>query len=406
MTRRPDLDSVLLRGAVVFDGEHVVGTSDVLVREGRIAAVGRDLSPDDATVLDCRDHTLLPGLIDAHVHLAWAGLDPPAQDVATSRARTSTNDGLLLRAGVTTVRDTGGPLEVLSAVADDINSGQATGPDVLYCGRILCAPGGHGTEISVPVTIARECTGPDGFRAGVREQLAGGARFVKVALNGASGDVELSEEELRAVVDETHSAGARVACHASVRAAVEIAVECGVDTIEHGNGLDARLAPTMATKGIALVPTVAIFAELEDRLATVGDDLLTPDQVAAHRCAATQRVQEHGPALAAARTHGVRLGLGSDRVPGGEVVAVRAEAQALQRHGLAVTEVLHAATAGNAELLGLDDRGRIRVGARADIAVFRGDVTSDLDLLGTPAVVFQAGRRMTNLSGAGVQLVG
>lgn len=386
----PGPDSLLLRGGTVFDGRTRLGTRDVLIVGGRVAAVRDHLDVrGDTRIIDCHDDTVMPGLIDAHVHLAWAGVDPPPADVTTSRARAAHNAEQLLQAGVTTARDTGGPLEVLGPLTADLARGDTRGPDVLHCGRILCAPDGHGTEIPVPVTIARECAGPDGFRAGVREQLAGGARFVKVALNGAVGRVELTRRELMAVIDEAHAAGVRVACHASVRDAVALAVSCGVDTIEHGNGLDLELAREMAAKHMALVPTVAIFGELREQFENSDDGLLPPRQRAAHRRAIEQRLRDHAPAIAAAVNVEVTLGFGTDRVPGGTVVAVAAEARALHGHGLTPIQIMRAATSGNAQVLGLTDRGTIRAGARADIAVFHGDPTTDLDLLQSPVLVLQ-----------------
>lgn len=383
--------AIVLRGGSVFDGSTSLGTRDVLVRGHRIVAVEPAIAVgDDVTVVDCEGHTVVPGLIDAHVHLAWAGREPPPVDVAASRARALRNADLLQHAGVTTVRDTGGPLEVLGPIGDELARGSVAGPELVHCGRILCAQGGHGTEISVPVTIARECTGPNAFRLAVHEQLTGGARFIKVALNGADGRVQLTRDELTAVVDEAHQSGVRVAAHASVRAAVALAVECGVDSVEHGNGLDNDLAQVMAANDVALVPTVAIFTELQEQFDRSEDHLLTPKQLAEHRVAVRQRVHDHITALAAAGNAGVTIGLGTDRVPGGSVVAVVDEGRALLRHGLSAIDVLRAATANNAHILGLDDRGAIRPGARGDVAVFRGPLADDLELLQHPSAVVRA----------------
>ena len=392
MTAEPATSPVLLRSGTVFDGHDFIGRLDVLLDVGLIAAVGNDLATGpDVNVIDCRDHTVMPGLIDAHVHVAWAGVDPPPATEDASLARAVANVGFLLQAGVTTVRDVGGPAEVLDALARGIAGGDVSGPDVLHCGRILCAPGGHGTEVSTPVTIAAECDGPEGFRRGVRAQVAAGARWIKVALNGADGAVQLTEEELVAVIDEAHSLGIRVACHASVHDAVAMAVQCGVDTVEHGNGLDVDLAQRMADGDIALIPTVAIFTELGAQLDGSDDSLLSPEQTQAYRRALTQRLTDHATTMSTARAAAVSVGLGTDRVPGGDVVAAHAEARVLAQHGLTNAQVLEAATAGNARALRLDDRGVIRVGARADIAIFAGDLADDLDWLQRPQWVIKAG---------------
>src|SRR5690348_14998177 len=223
-------ERLLLRGGRLFDGTEFRGVGDVLVEDGLISRIGAHVHEGDARVLDCSGATVLPGLVDAHVHLAWAGLEPPPASFDESLARARRNAAALLAAGVTSVRDVGGSLEVLCALAG------SPGPEVLHCGQILCAPKGHGTEIPLAVPIARECDGAEAFDVAVREQLAAGATAVKVTLNGAAGVVELSRFELLAVVEAAHAWGARVAAHASVRDAVALAVACGVDSVEHGNG--------------------------------------------------------------------------------------------------------------------------------------------------------------------------
>jgi imidazolonepropionase-like amidohydrolase len=386
------VEPVLLTGGDVFNGERLLRDCDVLLEDGLIAAVGPSLLGPGAHSIDCRGRTVLPGLIDAHVHIAWAGMEPPAMDVASGLTRSTHNARLLLEFGVTTARDTGGPLGVLGALSAALDRGEVTGPQLLHSGHILCAPGGHGTEFELPVPMARECSGPDGFRAGVRENIAGGASVIKVALNGADGRVQLDEDELVAAVDEAHAAGVRVACHASVHDAVALAISCGVDTIEHGNGLDLDLAREMASRGIALVPTVSIFAELKELLEAGDGGMITQEQRVELLRASEQRIAEHKPALAGAMAAGVPIGLGTDHVPGLDIVAVHAEARALLSHQLGPLEVLAAATSTNARILGLDDRGVIRAGARADVAVFEGAVSSDLSLLQAPALVIQAGQ--------------
>jgi imidazolonepropionase-like amidohydrolase len=266
----------------------------------------------------------------------------------------------------------GGPVEVLAQL--DI------GPHLLFAGRILCAPGGHGAEFPMPVPIAQECRGPAGFAAGVEAQLAAGAHLVKVALNGADGRVQLTDDELAAVVRTAHDAGAWVAAHASVNEAVAMAVRHGVDTIEHGNGLDRETAALALAQGITLVPTLCIFEELDPCL-------FPPDQQQEVRSAVEQRRRDHRTTLESARQVGLPLAFGTDRVPGGDVVAVKEEAHALQAHGLTAEEVLASATSGSAAGLGLSDRGRLAPGLRADIIVVPGDLAHDLSGLGSPELV-------------------
>ena len=379
-------ERLLLRGGRLFDGTEFREVGDVLVEDGLISRIGAHVPEGDARVLDCSGATVMPGLVDAHVHLAWAGLEPPPSSTAESTTRALRNARELVLAGVTTIRDTGGPLDVLRAV----RQGGSLGPDMRLSGEILCAPGGHGTEIPLAVPIARECCGASEFATAVHELLHSGADLVKVSLNGADGTLQLTDGELASVVGTAHAAGARVAAHASVAAAVVQAVAQGVDTVEHGNGLDAATAAVMAAAGLTLVPTVAIFEEIRKQLS---DDRhsLPEDLVAQHRCAVEHRLTDHRGALAAARAAGVRVALGTDRVPGGNVVAVHAEATALQRHGFSAAEVLRAATTGSCAALGITDRGVLAPGCRADVVAFAGNLETDLTGLATPRLVVQAG---------------
>ena len=368
-------DGRVLPGLDVLTSGHVI----------RAVAPTGTWDPAGHDVVECGGSTLMPGVIDAHVHLTWAGRGAPPRNIAEATVRALNNAEQLLAAGVTTARDVGGSVEVLTALA----TSRSQTPEILFAGEIICATGGHGSEFGLAVPIAREVDGADALRAAVRSRVRAGAHVIKLCLNGASGKVELTEAEVRAVVDEAHRHGRRVACHASVRAAIDLAVRCAVDTVEHGNGLDQPLAAHMAAQGTCLVVTAAIFRELLDELnsGVPGPFAHQPDVEPIIR----ERVALHADAVAVARAEGVTIAFGTDRVAGQRVHAVVEEARALQALGLEPREVLLAATQGSATALGLGDRGQVVAGMRADLIAVEGRPDEDLAALGRLRHVIQGG---------------
>lgn len=374
---------MLLRGGWILDADGTTKRlADVLVRDGLIVAIEPSIEADEETVLDCAGATVMPGLIDAHVHLTMAG-DGDALENARA----------LLVAGVTTARDVGGPADRVLAARAACATDPAVGPQLLVCCEAICEVGGHGTEFPA-VKIANEVDSPEEARASVRRLKEIGADWVKVMLNGANDGTELDAERLRAIVDEGRTVGIRIAAHASNPRAVALAVAGGVDSIEHGNGIDAALADEMAQAGMAMVTTTYVFRAGAGCAHSHGPNPLDAFEPEARKNVEQilqTRVTDHAVAIPAARDAGVLIVTGTDSVIG-PIGTIADELESLVVLGLSPAEALCAATVNGAELLRLEDRGRVAVGLRADLVVVPGRPDHDITAVAQPTHVLRAGQ--------------
>ena len=232
----------------------------------------------------------------------------------------------------------------------------------------------------------READGPEDMRKAVREQLRRGADFVKLMATGARSvlaedpePAQMTTEELGAIVDEAHRLGVRVAAHAEGLDGARLAVQQGVDTVEHGLSLhrEPELLEAMAARGIVLVPTLTTFHDLADRF--------TSDFPAALVEQAKRQREEAYRTLVAARDAGVTLAMGHDSGPPGDNAI---ELVRMVQGGLTPLEGIAAATSGSAAALGLEDIGTVTPGAVADLLVVDGDPLADIRVLNRPENVW------------------
>jgi imidazolonepropionase-like amidohydrolase len=358
----------------LFDG---TGTSlrhgvAIDVEGGRILGVGSDLpSTEDMRLVDWRDCTVLPGLVDAHDHLTLDVGDEEAQcrkSAAWMALTASANARRVLAAGVTTVRDCGAKGHVDVSVRAAIREGVIAGPRLLVSGTPLTISGGQCWFLGGEVASAAE------IRAAVRAQVDAGVDFIKVFVTGGvatrGSDLlrsQFSGEELAIMVEEAHARARRVVAHCHGGPGAQAAVKAGVDSIEHGIFLTTDDLAAMAAAGVPLVVTVGIFA----RLAT--DPSMPPAVQEKCREAAARYVDT----IARAREAGVRVAIGTDTVHADLV----AEMRSLVQGGFTAAEALVAATAHGAMACWLSDVGTVARGQRADLIACRGNPLTDLSAL-------------------------
>jgi imidazolonepropionase-like amidohydrolase len=387
------MDRHALAGARLIDGTAVPPRDGMtVIWEGEhITWVGHDGEADltGAEVTMARGMTVVPGLIDAHVHLCidpvLDGIDRVANEPPAILAiRSAAAASRMLDHGITQVRDMGsaGGIAVDAAKAHD--AGVFRGARIVAVGRGITPPGGHGWMIGV------ECRGAAEVRAAVNEEVGRGARAIKlfptggVLGSGAHGfAVTMTLEEMTAAVEEAHALGVPVGAHIHGVEGVDLGLEAGVATIEHGTGLTGEQARRMADQGVALVPTLAAVQVIRDHIDQVGEALTAR---------AEQVLGMAGDGIRRAIEAGVRVLAGTDAgTPFNPPGRLTAEMQLLADLGLGTDGALRAATGRAAAALRLDEVGTIVKAKRADLVMVDGDPLDDLAVLDEPALVIQDG---------------
>lgn len=383
-------------GSVVIEGDRI---AEVVTGPSVLSASGQ--------VVSLRGTTLLPGLIDAHVHAAAVEADIQDQhrhlfdsEMAVLTAQSLTE---MLDRGFTAVRDAGGADAGFRRL---IERGTIAGPRLLVSGRPLTQTGGHGDKrrameqadaASSPQAQGMThavADGPEEVRRAVREELRRGADQIKVMAGGGVmsptdrlESVQYSLEELTAAVAAAAASGSYVLAHAYTAEAIEVCVAAGVRSIEHGNLLNERAAGLMAEAGTFLVPTLVTYEKLYEQGSELGIPQANLDKLA--------RIIDAGlESLRIAHAAGVRIGSGSDLL--GPMRKFQGHEIALQARAIGAAVAIIAATKTNAELLGIGaDSGTIEAGKLADLVAVDGDPLADPGLLGEPGrlrMVMRSGR--------------
>ncbi len=387
--------SYLIRPEWLFDSPTgtLRGNMAVLVEGRQIVSVesGRGLAAGNATIVEAPGCTLLPGLIDAHVHLCMDARDTPAQrptDSAELAFRGVAGALATVRAGVTTVRCVGTPNNVDLALRDAIAQGRVIGPRILGAGRTIAITGGH----SYPMAL--ESDGVDGVIASVRTQIRAGADVIKLMVTGGvltpggrPGTPQMLPEEIVAAIRVAHRANRRVCGHAEGPEGVRDAIAAGIDSIEHGYFIaDDPLFATMQSNPTWLSPTLVAYAAILE-----GRDQLPEEAVANAELAIERHRESFRHALAA----GVRIAMGSDagtpHNPHGENWR---EIEHMVAQGMSPAAALQAATSDAAALLGVDDVGAIEAGMTADLLLIGGSPLDDVSNLGNVRDVWARGQRI------------
>ncbi len=408
---RPSVPDLVLRAGTLIDGTGAdpISPGELVISDGRIVTAGALARPPaEATVVDYGDATILPGLVDAHVHLQFsAGPDHETTRTTHMRAsdaeRTATaiaNAQAALATGVTSLRDTGGYLTLNVQVRDAINSGVVVGPRLLVCGAPITTTAGHLHWCGLRADSASE------ILKAVRGMAEAGADFIKVMATGgmmtpgsSPGTNQYSDVELHALVHDAHRLHKPVAAHVLGAEGCRLAIDAGVNTLEHcvwlsGDGLHDRRVMDEDAVGRIDPATQAVSVTLTVRFREPVRGLRHLDELPAD---ARDRLRAHGEVYRAMRDRGVPHLISSDA---GVIqtyfhefpLSVIAGAVVLD---VTAVEAVHLATLGAAGRIALGDTtGSLEAGKRADILVVQGDLSENICRLSDTVAVYLGGREV------------
>jgi imidazolonepropionase-like amidohydrolase len=378
-------------------GRPVRGPSTIVITGGRITEVREGLAPPPpgATLVDLSDRYVLPGLIDSHVHLESdaggnAGLvEYVTMNDAQFAFQAMANGRKTLEAGFTTVRNLGGG-PAIGALRDAVARGVAVGPRILDAASGISTTSGHGDpqvgmieDLHPGISHENVCDGADDCRRAVRTQIRRGADVIKTMTTGgvnsrigAGLGAQMMDDEIKAIVETAHLYGKKVAVHAHGADGINIALNAGVDSVEHGTLMDAESIRLFRKTGAYYVPTLSTVNGYLERIAA--DPNAYPPDV---RAKIDWRIGITGDALRKAVPAGVKIAFGTDA--GVSKHGRNAdEFELMVKHGMTPTQAIQAATVNAADLLGLSaEIGTIEPGKAADIIAVSGDPVADVTRL-------------------------
>jgi imidazolonepropionase-like amidohydrolase len=377
--------TVFRNGNVIIGNGGTIERGAVAINDKVITFVGPTkkikLSKRD-TLFDISGKTVLPGLIDAHVHLCLDGSPDPMTSITKDSIpqltlKAADHARRTLNAGVTTIRDMGGKEYVDLAIRDGIESGLLQGPRMICSGRVVCMTGGHGWQ------FGREADGTDEIREAVREQLKAGADFVKMIATGGvmtkgvdPGATQFTLEELLAGVEEARKAGRRTATHAQGTEGIKNSLWAGVNSIEHGFFLDDEAIELMLEMNAYLVPTLNAPYQIIKGGVKRGVPRYAVEK-------SKSVMKSHFQSVRRAYKSKIPIAMGTDAgTPFNCHGENLKEMELLVKAGMTPTEAIVATTKTASEVLGLEKKiGTLEKGKLADLIVVDGNPVKDIRLL-------------------------
>lgn len=372
-------------GRVIVGDGRILEHATVLVEDEKIVEIAQTSMniPKDSQKIPLDGQTLLPGFIDAHIHICMDGSPDP---VATSLSESPTITTLkaaesarrTLMAGVTTVRDMGGKDGIDFGLRQAIDSGLIPGPRMLISGRLICMTGGHGWQVGL------EANGPDEVRKAAREQIKAGADIVKLMATGGvltpavePGSEQLTEAELRAGVEEAHKAGKKTATHAMGTRGIQNALRAGIDSIEHGVYLDDETVSMMMERNIPFIPTISALYNIETKGIEAGIPAFAVEKtlkVKPFHLESIRMAREAGVLVAAGTDAGTPFNLHGENL--GEIKLL------VDYGGFSPMGAIEAGTRIAARVLGLEkELGTVEEGKVADLLMVEGNPLDNIDVL-------------------------
>lgn len=390
----------LFKGFTLIDGNggKPVENSYMLVEGERLVKLGKveELEDmEDVKVVNLDGKTVMPGLIDSHVHITMEPIGDPKTVLGhESNAKTAVRGVNNLRkhllAGTTFFRDLGAGNEVDLDLRDGVNEGLVLGPEFLAAGRNLTMTGGHGWS------MGREADGVDEMRKAAREQLKAGADVIKVMATGGvmtegvePGSPQLSLEEMATAVEEAHKAGKKTASHAQGTKGIKNTILAGIDSVEHGIFLDDETIGLMLEKGTYLVPTLVAPYFIVENGVEGGIPQYAVDK-------SEYVMKYHEESFRNAYKAGVKIAMGTDAgTPFNLHDKAPMELKLMAKYGMDLMDVLVVSTRNSADLLGvLDDYGTLEEGKYADFLVLDENPLDNLDTLFDLNAVYKLGKKV------------